>query len=61
MASGFHQIDMAEEDFQKVAFNTESDHYEFVRMVFELRKLSCHVSKRDGQHIKGSSECKVSR
>lgn len=37
LASGFHQIEMAEEDIQKTAFNTENGHYEFLRMPFGLR------------------------
>lgn len=37
LASGFHQIEMAENDIQKTAFNTENGHYEFLRMPFGLK------------------------
>lgn len=37
LASGFHQIEMAEEDIPKTAFNTDNGHYEFLRMPFGLR------------------------
>lgn len=37
LASGFHQIEMAEDDIQKTAFNTENGHYEYVRMPFGLK------------------------
>lgn len=37
LASGFHQIELAEEDIQKTAFSTENGHYEFLRMPFGLK------------------------
>jgi Reverse transcriptase (RNA-dependent DNA polymerase). len=37
LASGFHQIEMAEEDIPKTAFNTEQGHFEYLRMPFGLR------------------------
>lgn len=37
LASGFHQIEMSDEDIQKTAFNTENGHYEFLRMPFGLK------------------------
>lgn len=37
LASGFHQIEMAEEDIPKTAFNVENGHYEYVRMPFGLK------------------------
>lgn len=37
LASGFHQIEMSEEDIAKTAFNTEQGHYEYLRMPFGLR------------------------
>lgn len=37
LASGFHQIPMAEEDAQKTAFSTPFGHYEFKRMPFGLK------------------------
>lgn len=37
LASGFHQIEMSENDISKTAFNTENGHYEFLRMPFGLK------------------------
>lgn len=37
LASGFHQIQMAEDDIPKTAFNSENGHYEFLRMPFGLK------------------------
>lgn len=37
LASGFHQIQMHEDDIEKTAFNTENGHYEFLRMPFGLK------------------------
>lgn len=37
LASGFHQIEMEEQDIQKTAFNTENGHYEYLRMPFGLK------------------------
>ena len=36
LCSGFHQIELHEEDTQKTAFNTNAGHYEFKRMPFGL-------------------------
>lgn len=37
LASGFHQIEMEENDIAKTAFNTENGHYEYLRMPFGLK------------------------
>lgn len=37
LASGFHQIEMDENDIAKTAFNTENGHYEYLRMPFGLK------------------------
>ncbi|XP_026741885.1 uncharacterized protein LOC113503939 [Trichoplusia ni] len=37
LASGYHQLEMAEEDKQKTAFSTQAGHYEFTRMPFGLK------------------------
>lgn len=37
LASGFHQIEMKEEDIPKTAFSTESGHFEYLRMPFGLK------------------------
>lgn len=37
LASGYHQIEISEEDRQKTAFSTQSGHYEFLRMPFGLK------------------------
>lgn len=37
LASGYHQIEVAEEDRQKTAFSTNAGHYEFSRMPFGLK------------------------
>lgn len=37
LASGFHQIEVEEEDRQKTAFSTQSGHFEFMRMPFGLK------------------------
>lgn len=37
LASGYHQIEVAEEDRQKTAFSSNSGHYEFSRMPFGLK------------------------
>lgn len=37
LASGYHQIEIAEEDRQKTAFSTQNGHYEFLRMPFGLK------------------------
>ena len=37
LASGFHQIQMNEEDIQKTAFSCENGHYEYLRMPFGLK------------------------
>lgn len=37
LASGFHQIQMKENDIQKTAFSTPSGHFEFLRMPFGLK------------------------
>lgn len=37
LASGYHQIEVKEEDRQKTAFSTQSGHFEFTRMPFGLK------------------------
>lgn len=37
LASGFHQIEISEEDVAKTAFSVENGHYEFLRMPFGLK------------------------
>lgn len=37
LASGYHQIEIAEQDRQKTAFSTQNGHYEFLRMPFGLK------------------------
>lgn len=37
LASGYHQIEIAEEDRPKTAFTTQNGHYEFLRMPFGLK------------------------
>lgn len=37
LASGFHQIEMCEQDIEKTAFSTDHGHYEFLRMPFGLK------------------------
>jgi len=37
LASGFHQIEMAEDSIQKTAFTVEDGHFEFIRMPFGLK------------------------
>lgn len=37
LASGFHQIEMHEDDIPKTAFNAENGHFEFLRMPFGLK------------------------
>lgn len=37
LASGYHQVEVREEDRQKTAFSTQSGHYEFTRMPFGLK------------------------
>lgn len=37
LASGYHQIEVAEKDRQKTAFSTNAGHYEFTRMPFGLK------------------------
>lgn len=37
LASGFHQIEMHPDSIEKTAFNTDSGHYEFLRMPFGLK------------------------
>lgn len=37
LASGFHQIEVTENDIQKTAFNVEHGHFEYVRMPFGLK------------------------
>lgn len=37
LASGYHQIEISEQDRQKTAFSTQNGHYEFLRMPFGLK------------------------
>ena len=37
LASGFHQIEMHDDDIEKTAFTVENGHYEFLRMPFGLK------------------------
>ncbi|CAK1578903.1 unnamed protein product [Parnassius mnemosyne] len=37
LASGYHQIELNEDDRQKTAFSTQNGHYEFLRMPFGLK------------------------
>ncbi|CAK1583893.1 unnamed protein product [Parnassius mnemosyne] len=37
LASGYHQIEIEEQDRQKTAFSTQNGHYEFLRMPFGLK------------------------
>ena len=37
LASGYHQIEVDEEDIKKTAFSTQHGHYEFLRMPFGLK------------------------
>lgn len=37
LASGFHQIEMAQNDIEKTAFSTENGHFEYLRMPFGLK------------------------
>lgn len=37
LASGYHQVELREEDREKTAFSTQSGHWEFLRMPFGLK------------------------
>lgn len=40
LASGFHKIEMNDEDIEKTAFTVENGHYEFLRIPFGIKNAS---------------------
>ncbi|XP_050505429.1 uncharacterized protein LOC126883802 [Diabrotica virgifera virgifera] len=53
LASGFHQIEMAEEDIPKTAFNVENGHYEYLRMPFGLKNAPSTFQRMMDNVLKG--------
>lgn len=53
LASGYHQIEVEEEDRQKTAFSTQNGHYEFLRMPFGLKTAPATFQRTMDNILKG--------
>ena len=56
LKSGYHQIQMAEEDIPKTAFSFERGHFEFVRMPFGLKNALIMCQRLMGEVLEGLDE-----
>ncbi|CAK1600363.1 unnamed protein product [Parnassius mnemosyne] len=53
LASGYHQIELNEDDRQKTAFSTQNGHYEFLRMPFGLKTAPATFQRAMNNVLRG--------
>ncbi|CAK1595529.1 unnamed protein product [Parnassius mnemosyne] len=56
LASGYHQIELNEDDRQKTAFSTQNGHYECLRMPFGLKTAPATFQRAMNNVLRGLQE-----